>query len=397
MECTQALSTSTWCVPGTVSLLTGLTPSHHGVTNKVRFAQGRPETQKPLQLATSIKTLPELLKQRGYAVGAFTGQQTVDTFSNLGQRMHLETTGEKLCTFQKTVPAALAWMRTQHRQGKPWFALVHGYNPHGAVEPPEGYKDLYTRGYRGAYQGGSRDYLKVRDQAWLAKQQAGQFMVEGLTTADQAFFRGRYDERLHQADEQVRRLLTQARQAGLLDNTLVVITSDHGEEMFDHGAIGHGHTLYQELLHVPLLLHFPKQQHVGRITSRVSNLDAIPTMLDALGVPLPAGLDGQSLMGALPGPRVYQRKLAGPKASSSSRATERGLFPETDFLLLTRKRAICSDRYKLVLTQELGRTQLFDLVADPAEKHDLAEQQPERVQALKARLEAHSAATHPRP
>jgi arylsulfatase A-like enzyme len=161
-----------------------------------------------------------------------------------------------------------------------------------------------------------------------------------------------------------------------MDRTLVVITSDHGTELCEHDRLDHGFTLYDELLHVPLIVTLPGQSAARPIADRVSSIDLLPTLLDLLSVPAgPAQkqLRGTSLVPSLEGQRVT-----------------RTCFAETDYREYTYKRAILHpDGHKLILTLESGERELYDLEADPGERVNLAEAQPDLADALEAELRAH--------
>lgn len=351
---TRALSTSTWCVPGTVSLLTALGPSRHGVYNKFVFTPGDATGPHELKLSRAVKTLPEVLRAHGYSAAAFTGQQTIDSIDGLDKRLDLHFTGERLCTFEKTGPAALAWIKTQK---KPFFAFVHAYNPHGAVDMP--YTGQFFSGrYRGPYRPGAAQYLKMRDQEWLNKEREGRFFVSGMGKDDVAYMRALYRERLRHTDQQLGAFMKGLAAAGVLDKTIVVITSDHGEELFERDAMCHGHSLYDELIHVPLVFLFPGASS-QKVTTAVRNIDALPTMLDAVGVQAPEGRDGVSLLPVIEG-----------------HAVARIDYPETDFLKMTTRRGVVDGRYKLVVTIENGTQELYDLEKDPGERVNLRTQMP---------------------
>jgi arylsulfatase A-like enzyme len=171
-------------------------------------------------------------------------------------------------------------------------------------------------------------------------------------------------------DRQIGRLFDGLEQRGLLDETLVVLTSDHGEELFDHDGFEHGHTMFQELLRVPLLFWGPGVRP-GRIETPVSLVDVLPTLLEALGLePLP-DLAGRSLWGLLGG---------GPDPA------ERALVAEGTLHGPDRK-ALVRWPWKLVVTTGQP-ARLYDLGRDPGERRDLSQQAPERLAELLEELEA---------
>jgi arylsulfatase A-like enzyme len=147
---------------------------------------------------------------------------------------------------------------------------------------------------------------------------------------------------------------------------LLIITADHGEEFAEHGALGHGHALHEELVHVPLLIRWPAGIAGGRrIDQPVSLLDVYPTLLELVGLPSQAGLLGKSLAGV----------LRGSAAARADPVFSELLPPQGDL------RAIRDGRWRLI-RQNGGGLKLFDLATDPKEQHDLANQTPDVVRQL---------------
>ncbi len=160
---------------------------------------------------------------------------------------------------------------------------------------------------------------------------------------------------------------------GLWEESLIIVLSDHGEEFYDHGRLNHGHSLYDELIRVPLLIRFPHGAHGGRrIRAQVEMIDVLPTVLESLGQPIPEGLDGTSLM-----PLV--REDPGAIGADEPRYAISGA---TDFLLSIRSRT-----HKLIRTQA-GDSSFFSLLDDPKEQRDLYDPADPRVQEFVRILEA---------
>jgi arylsulfatase A-like enzyme len=180
-----------------------------------------------------------------------------------------------------------------------------------------------------------------------------------------------YEAEIAYLDQQIRQL---SDEIGLdSDGVLLLVTADHGEEIVDHGGIGHGKTLYNEVLRVPLLTHWPDAIQGGRsITTVTSLLDVFPTLLDLAGLDPPEGLQGRSLADALRG--------RGPPPS-------RALHFELD-RPERKMTALLDDHWKLVrqLTPS-PETQLFDIAGDSRELNDLSAKHPEIVARLEASLE----------
>src|SRR5262249_36556355 len=156
---------------------------------------------------------------------------------------------------------------------------------------------------------------------------------------------------------------------GLNEKTVLVVTSDHGTEFFEHDRIDHGFTLYNELLRVPLIVRLPGQNSGKTIADRVSSIDLMPTILDLLDISPPEKMQplrGTSLVSALQGEPV-----------------EKPVFSETDYRAYTYKRSIISsDGWKLICTLEDQSRELFNLAADPSERQNLAMQEPDRADEL---------------
>jgi arylsulfatase A-like enzyme len=168
----------------------------------------------------------------------------------------------------------------------------------------------------------------------------------------------RYDGDILHIDGLVGKLLEKLRQLNLEDETLVVVTSDHGEEFFDHRNWGHGQSIYNELIHVPLIIRFPRRFPAGRrVSEPVQTIDVLPTLLELAGAPLPSGIAGKTLLPVLRG----------------DDATPREAYSE----LLYRygdSRSIVRDGRKLTRTKkgEEIREEVFDLAADPREQRAAA-------------------------
>ena len=155
------------------------------------------------------------------------------------------------------------------------------------------------------------------------------------------------------------------------DDILVVFTSDHGEEFFERDLLAHGHSLYGELLHVPLVIRAPGPPAPGTSDQPASVIDLVPTVLDVVGLPVPAHLPGHSLLATVPGDRDRVGRFSG------------------------RAHALEHDGWKIIRGRvntprgPLPDPQLFDLRADPGELVDLSGQHPAKLAEMSARLDAY--------
>jgi arylsulfatase A-like enzyme len=197
---------------------------------------------------------------------------------------------------------------------------------------------------------------------------------------DVRFWRAVYDEKIQRADAKLRHFFDELDRLGLLDQSLVVVTSDHGTEFFEHRRIDHGFSLYNEQLRVPLLLKLPGQTAGLAIGDRVSSIDLMPTLLDLLQCD-PVNSELQPLRGT-----SLVKTMQGQPA-------QRDVFSETDYRQFTFQRAIVTaDGWKLIYTLESRSRELFNLNDDPGERVNLAKAEPQRADELEAKLFAHFAA-----
>jgi arylsulfatase A-like enzyme len=164
---------------------------------------------------------------------------------------------------------------------------------------------------------------------------------------------------------------------GLMDKTIFVLTSDHGTEFHEHKRFDHGFSLYDELIHVPLIISLPKQKTGSVIKDQVSSIDVMPTILELLDVKMPEKaakqLRGTSLVSGLKGKPVAK-----------------DVYFETDYRQYTYKRGIqTKDGWKLVYTLENKTRELYNMKTDPHETRNLADQEPRRAYELEQKVFAY--------
>ncbi len=182
-----------------------------------------------------------------------------------------------------------------------------------------------------------------------------------------------YDGEIRYTDDRIGAFLTQLEVRGLLENTVIIVTSDHGESFLEHGTWSHGTGLYQEEIHTPLLLLLPGSRLAGsQIASPVQTHDLYPTILDMLRLPRSPDLQGRSLLETMEG------RTDGDRSVFSE-----GRFPGQPML-----GSIRIGRWKLIYDTRTEEAELYDLRADPGERRDLADGEPLKVEELVGRLEA---------
>jgi arylsulfatase A-like enzyme len=274
----------------------------------------------------------------------------------------------------------------------PFFAFLHLYDPHDPFEPRPPYNTQWADPSKKEQH--EKDLEKVRAviQDPLAKD-FGMPSREELVTAGldpEAFVRYTedwYDGSIRGMDAEIARIFERLRELGLDRDTLVVFAGDHGEEFLDHGRTFHGQSVYGELIHVPLVLRWPAGIPQGVTVENVTEtIDVMPTLLALSGIPLPEGLQGQSLVPLLTGnpgefrdrPAISQKAVTKPGAGAP--------FPAD-----TEDYSIIDSGFKLIhhRTRREGTPEyeLFDAVNDPLDQKDLASQHPEQVKRLAELLE----------
>jgi len=169
-----------------------------------------------------------------------------------------------------------------------------------------------------------------------------------------------YDSKLREADAEVGDLVAQLKERGLYDKTVIVVLADHGEEYYEHGGIDHGHTLYNELVHVPLIVRIPGASG-AKITSQVSTMDIGPALVRLLGISAPQAYAAQT--NGRPDLLAYMRN---PGMQGYT------VYSETDYRDFTHKRSVTTaDGWKYILTLESETEELYNTVNDPGETKNL--------------------------
>jgi choline-sulfatase len=349
----HAHSQENWTKPSVATLLSSLMPWEHATT------------QHESVVPRTVRLLPEILKDDGFHTGAFICNGYVsDRFGfGRGWTTYRNYIREGRRTMAEFVAAdVLQWLDARPTD-KPFFLYVHTIDPHVPYRPPAEHLALYgDPSYRGRV-----DFS--RDATLLENVKLGRLRLDDR---DKAHLQALYDGEITYTDVHFAAILDGLDRRGLSDDTMVVLTSDHGEEFWDHGSVGHGHSVYEELLHVPLFVRLPGEP-ARRLRDSVGLVDVMPTILEALGRPLPENLSGRSFLPSLRG--------AGYDAPQS---TVSGFMEHW--------RTVNVGRYKLV--QRPGHPPvLYDLAEDPGETRDVADAHPLIVGWLRGLLGASLDAT----
>ncbi|MEN8181855.1 MAG: sulfatase, partial [Myxococcota bacterium] len=345
---THALAPSSWTLPSHASLFTGKFTSSHGA---------RYDPQGPLVLTDVIPgkpgwerirarglegdqiTLATLLSEAGYATGAVVAGPWLMRVMGLDAGFAfysdagIESVNGRLAA--DVTDTALAWLSEPR---EPFFLFLNYFDAHAPFSPPAGFLRKDAPAPPG---------LSAKEARRLA----------------------RYEGEIRYMDHHLGRLLAGLRELGLYDSTWILVTADHGEALGEHGTRGHGSTLYQEVLHVPLIMRYPHgAEGPARRSDLVQLVDLLPTILHRLALPTPPGIQGSPIDG-LSHPvvaEVYPLMDGG-----------RGAL-----------RAQLTDGYKFLWRSD-GRHQLFDVEADPGELEDLLRREPRRAARMARTLSSY--------
>jgi len=302
----------------------------------------------------------EVLAGQGYRTAAFTGGGQIDPVFGLGQGFEQYSVPAST-DFEMTVSAGLDWL--DGLGGEPFFLFLHTYQTHNPYDPAPEVLSLFETDYQG----------ELPDTISIELIDAINKRAEALPAGDLAHIVAAYDAEIREVDTAFGRLIDSLVERGLLDSTLLVFTSDHGEELGEHGYVGwHSHTTYEELLRVPLFFRFPAGGFAPRHIERmVRSIDIAPTILKAIDSRVPEGFSGLDLA-ALLGERQVPPLVAIGRLDRSDNA---------------RVSFIRDDRFKL---ERLGspRQRLFDLLDDRGELWDTSNNYPQEVDRLLAAYEA---------
>ena len=323
-----------WTKPSVASILTGLHPQTHQ------------QKTGDAALPSSAELLSEHLQGEGFATGGFIANGYVsDRFGfDQGWDDYTNYIREEKSTEAKDVfDDAGNWIEA-HKDGR-FFAYIQTIDPHVPYDPPGKYLQMYDPS---EYAGQIRPRM-TGDLLEKAKRNPPQVVFDA---SDKRRLEALHDGEITKHDHFFGAFLERLSALGLANDTLIVVTSDHGEEFDDHGSWGHGHSVYQELLHVPLMFRLPNRVPAGtKVGEAVSTLDISATVTDLLGVPAMAHNEGHALVGLMLGEAPSQ-----PAVAFSDFQDDR--------------RVITTGRWKLILRGNLTST-MFDLVADPLEKNQL--------------------------
>lgn len=376
----NAITASSMSLSSHASIFTGKYPSNHGVVDKRHV------------LDDAEETLAEVLTEKGYITVGFIGSQhnsaiyNVDQgFARYNERLDFIKTRLTYDEFSmlKTLRVFFPFLRyflgidaevrstqmnkdifrwIKKNKEKPFFIFAYYFDVHPPYqlagkftdyEKPEEFLDLSDFDFYGL------------ESDVIGKDNVPRLFIDSMVKF--------YDNQIFELDNEIGNLITKLEELGLIDNTLIIITADHGEAFGEHGIFHHNQALYQELIHVPLIIYYPEEFKAQRISETISTIDILPTILNITNIDAPRNIDGVSLIPLIQDGR-YDREYI-----LSEYHKQNELDPDMQI-------AVLHEGWKLIDTEpetKLVKDALYNLIADPGETTNLYKISAERAELLR--------------
>lgn len=354
--------------PAFTTLATGQHPIQHGIIAHNDEAVLAPKT----------RLLAEAFLEAGYATCAIDNLGRARPWFRRGYECIIDPSLRRILpmgvTCDEMNDRAIPWLRAFGRE--PFFMMLHYWDPHVPLVPPDRFHGMFYNGSN------PTDPANRSLDAWwkhpvgIMARDTWLRTADGLIT-DADYVVALYDQEVRYVDEGISNLVSVVDELGVGEKTLVIVMADHGESLTDHGIFFEHHGLYDCTIQIPLIMRWPGRLPAGtRLPHLLHTSDIAPTILEAAGLPRPASMTGKSFWGLATG----QEQTGGHARVISAESTVQA------------KWSFRTDTHKLILAREpdfygTPLRELYDLVADPREEHNLAEAQPEMVAAMEAELE----------
>jgi len=358
----NAYCSSPWTLPSMASVITGRYPAVCGVDELHRLRPGIPALAEVLRArgyrneayVTNFFMYPEYGYADGFDLYLMNGDRPwlypfretlLCEWTSAGLRALDHKLGRARDDTRYNGDETVAALRRLGKGRRPFFLWCHFMDPHNPYAPPPGYVPEYP-GIAPA------EAYELLEELQAAGWRAGGWPI---TESRAPLFEMLYDGEIAYVDEQFGRIIDALREEGLDRNTMVFVLNDHGEEFYDHGSYGHGHTFYPELIDMVLLARVPGQKFPAAARGRyITHVDVMPTVLDALGIKPPAELDGRSIL------------KGNPASGDDGRAFSEALQGGAD------GKAVLRDGWLLIVDGETDERELYNLTEDPGARENLA-------------------------
>ena len=366
-------SQAPWTTPSMSSMFTSLYPEAHGV----RLGPDDPRSLDGWRrrwsraIPDSTTTLAECLRDRGYRTAAFVANPWL--VKGLGFEQGFSIFDESAVerddrNATMLLHSGLQWLRSAKSTGDPTFLYLHLMDVHGPYSAPN---FDFTQVQNSPGLGPART-LPPTGLQHMEKYLLGPPWAKGQDRLQLRVWRGRYAAGVHAADRRLGTFTQALREENLWDEQLVIVTSDHGEELFEHEGWDHGFNLFEHQLHVPLMIRLPGSRQAGRrVSEPVRLVDLMPTLTNLAGAEDPPGMVGLDLLPLAESSEDTQTKRAVFATSVKDRPGDTSIF---------------DGRYKLISDLSKRQLRLYDLVVDPGERTDIAGKQPAIVARLSQAL-----------
>ena len=349
----HTVAQSSWTRPSTATILTGLMPVTHGV-----------QTRRS-SLSEKAVTLAEMLKARGYRTAGFITNGNVARSFGFGQGFETY----KILSHNRNSAAevnarAAEWLDGLGKGKAPFFLYLHTVEPHAPYGPPPAFRQRFAPGAQE-----EETHMRILRLLQRGKIQPSPELLRNLLDL--------YDAEIATNDAAFGDLMDLLVRRGLWEKTIVVFVSDHGEEFLDHGDWEHGKTLHTEMLDVPLILRIPGVGEGKMVERLAQHADIVPTLLVALGLPVPEAVEGRSLVSWMAGG-------GSPEEAGAEEAAFSWLDRDAN-----RSAAVTTPDWRLIeIRSPRPGHSLYDRRADPGERKDLAVDRSVRTGYLGGRLRA---------
>jgi len=345
----DAISTAPWTLPAHASLFSGLYPEHHRLTTFER------------RLPLSVETIAAKLAKSGFDTRAVVNTHLLTNRFGLeygfAKLKYVEEALVRVSPSTWVTDQAMTWIAEPREQ--PLFLFIHYYDVHSDYAALPRYREQFERPYEGEIDGSTLHLKEFRHG------------LRSIDARDAEHLIDLYDAGVRQTDDELQRLFAFLHERGELDTSLIILTSDHGEEFLEHGSVLHGENQHTEVLRVPLIVRYPPALPSLRVRSPVSLVDVVPTILGILGEAPMDEVDGLDLSPLWNDPSADtiagfdQRALySGADHSPTQLEDEAKMFNIT--------RSIRQGNFKLIYDSNTHASELYDLRSDPGEHTNIA-------------------------
>lgn len=336
----NAISPVPLTLPSHSSMLTGTLPLYHGVLDNHGYT-----------LAKDNVTLAEILKDNGFRTAGFVSSFVLDSqfgmdqgFDNYDDQFNntQNTRGINERRGDETTRHAIQWLEEQ--RGEKNFIFLHYFDPHYPYSPSEPFASTFKQSPK---------------NEWVTEEDAPRFAG--------------YPGEIAFVDHCIGQVLEKLKELDIYDSSLIIITGDHGESLGEHKERTHDYFIYQSTVHVPLIIKMPDSSKLQTVKEAVSLVDIVPTVCSLLGIQLPADIQGKDLTPYLSGQQdVYPDRYVFSQSLKPTAYLANSLL------------GVVGERYKYIQTT---RPELYDLIADPHESHNLYPTESQRARIMEDALQ----------